>query len=232
MRETYFYGKSLNQLCQMGSQHFTYQTTWGKPRILIRTYQRGFYAFSSQADKIPGQPANLYKVPGVENLSDASISLNIAIKNVRAKEKAASAIIIVEILSDILLRHKSITTRRWLLDFIGKRKTEGFTLIATLNPLETTMEEIQTTIDSFDGVIEIYEKALAQRARRFLIVKKMYGRRYSENEVLLDKDKLFGRSEKEEEQKTDGPHTCGNCGAKLVQNAKFCKECGTTVDSK
>jgi len=30
-----------------------------------------------------------------------------------------------------------------------------------------------------------------ERSRRFLIIKKMYGRRYSESEVLMDKDKLF-----------------------------------------
>ena len=163
----------------------------GRTQDLVRRYQSGFYAFSSQADKIPGNPAHLYKIPGIENLSDASISLTIAIRDVRSKEDSANAIMILDVLSDILLRQKAVTTRKWLLDFVGKRKAEGFTVIATLNPLTTTKEEIQTVIDSFDGVIEIYEKALAERSRRFLVVKKMYGRRYSENELLLDKDKLF-----------------------------------------
>lgn len=63
--------------------------------------------------------------------------------------------------------------------------------MATLNPLSTTKEETQSIIDFFDGVIEIFEKPLMERARRFLVIKKMYGRKYSESEVLMDKDKLF-----------------------------------------
>jgi hypothetical protein len=74
---------------------------------------------------------------------------------------------------------------------VGKRKAEGFTIIATLNPLATTKEEAQSIIDFFDGVIEIFEKPLMERSRRFLMIRKMYGQRYSEDEVLMDKDKLF-----------------------------------------
>jgi hypothetical protein len=46
-------------------------------------------------------------------------------------------------------------------------------------------------VDLFDGVIEIFEKELKERVRRFVIVKKMYGKKYSESELMLDKDKLF-----------------------------------------
>ena len=34
-------------------------------------------------------------------------------------------------------------------------------------------------------------RELKERSRRFLIVKKMYGRRYVETELLLDKEELF-----------------------------------------
>jgi KaiC/GvpD/RAD55 family RecA-like ATPase len=161
----------------------------GRTEDLTSRFSKGFYAFSPQADKIFPHRPNLFKVPDVENLSDANLSLNLAIKDVVAKE--SKPIIILDIVSDVLLRHKSITTRRWLSDFIGKRKAEGFTIIATLNPLTTTKEETQSAIDFFDGVIEIFEKPLMERSRRFLTIRKMYGRRYSENEVLMDKDKLF-----------------------------------------
>ncbi len=183
--------KIIESALSSGRPAFYVSNDMGRTQDLVRRYEGGFYAFSSQADKIPGHPANLYKIPSIENLSDASISLTIAIREVRSKEKSASGLMILDILSDILLRHKAITTRKWLLDFVGKRKAEGFTIIATLNPLTTTKEETQSVIDSFDGVIEIYERALMERSRRFLVVKKMYGRRYSENELLLDKDKLF-----------------------------------------
>ena len=46
-------------------------------------------------------------------------------------------------------------------------------------------------MDLFDGIIEIYERELKERSRRFLIVKKMYGRKYLETELMLDRDKLY-----------------------------------------
>jgi KaiC/GvpD/RAD55 family RecA-like ATPase len=163
----------------------------GRTEDLTSRYTNGFYSFSSQADKVSFHGPNLVKLPGIENLSDANLSLSLAIKDAIAKENRSKPIIILDILSDVLLRHKSVTTRRWLSDFVGKRKAEGSTIVATLNPLATSKEETQGVIDFFDGVIEIFEKTLTERTRRFLIIRKMYGQRYSESEVLMDKDKLF-----------------------------------------
>jgi KaiC/GvpD/RAD55 family RecA-like ATPase len=163
----------------------------GRTEDMTSRYPKGFYALSPQADKISHQGPNLLKIPNIENLSEASISLGITLKDVVTKEKAIKPIMILDLLSDLLLRYRSITTRRWLTDFVGKRKAEGFTIIATLNPLTTTKEEAQSIIDFFDGVIEIFEKPIAERTRRFLMIRKMYGQRYSESEMLMDKDKLF-----------------------------------------
>jgi len=157
----------------------------------LRSYGKDFYAFSPQADKIEYQGGNLYKIPGVENLSELNISFSLTKPMVESQgKKDISKIVILDILSDILLRHKGLITRKWLSDFIAKRKNEGFTTIATLNPL-VAKEEVQTVVDLFDGVIEIYERELSARPRRFLIVKKLYAKKYSENELLLDRDKLF-----------------------------------------
>jgi len=154
-------------------------------------YPNGFYALSPQADRISQHGPNLLKIPSIENLSEANISLGLVLRDVLAREKATKRVMIIDILSDLLLRYKSTTTRRWLTDFVGKRKAESFTIIATLNPLATTKEEAQSIIDFFDGVIEIFEKPLMERSRHFLMIRKMYGQRYSEDEVLMDKDKLF-----------------------------------------
>ena len=64
-------------------------------------------------------------------------------------------------------------------------------IIAILNPLTPIREETRSIIDFFDGVIEIFEKPLADRTRRFLMIRKMCGQRYSEDEMLMDKEKLF-----------------------------------------
>jgi len=162
-----------------------------KTQDLLSRFQSGFFAFSSHAGQISPQGPNLYKIPGIENLSDANISLGIAIRDAKAKAKDSGKLLLIDILSDILLKHKAIMTRRWLSDFVSKRKGERFTVIATLNPLVASREETESVVDFFDGVIEIHERTLTERARRFLLVKKMYGRRYSENELMLDRDKLL-----------------------------------------
>ncbi len=156
---------------------------------LIGTYQKNFFAFSPQADKIASENENLQKIPGVENLSDLNISMAKATANLHLP-KTVSKILIVDVLSDVLLHHKALTTRRWLADFVAKRKAEGFTIVCTINPL-IAKEDTQTITDLFDGIIEIYEKELEERTRRFITVKKMHGRKYSETELMLDKDKLF-----------------------------------------
>jgi KaiC/GvpD/RAD55 family RecA-like ATPase len=157
---------------------------------LVGRYWKDFYALSPVADKILSPPANLYKISNFDNLSEFNISLTKTIEG-RVKQKAAKRLMIIDLLTDILLQHKALTTRKWLSDFIAKRKGEGFTALAFLNPLVSPKEETQTLIDVFDGVIEIYERELRERARRFLVVKRMYGRKYSESELMLDKDKLF-----------------------------------------
>jgi len=157
---------------------------------LARAYPKDFYAFSDQADKIKSEHGNLFKIPEIGNLSEFSISLNVALKDAHLGPEV-SKVLVLDTVSDMLLRHKSLTTLRWLSDFVAKRKTEKFTILATLNPLIAPKEETQPIIDLFDGVIQIYEKELAERTRRFIVIKKMRGRRYVETDLMLDRNKLF-----------------------------------------
>jgi len=183
--------KVVNSAITSGRLAILISNDIGRTKDMVSRYPNGFYALSPQADRISQHGPNLLKIPSIENLNEASISLSLTLKDVLAREKATRRIMILDILSDLLLRYKSITTRRWLTDFVGKRKAEGFTIIATLNPLVTTKEETQSIIDFFDGVIEIFEKPLMERSRRFLMIRKMYGQKYSDSEVLMDRDKLF-----------------------------------------
>jgi KaiC/GvpD/RAD55 family RecA-like ATPase len=160
----------------------------GRTQSLASRYPKNFYVFSPQADRVTGHYPNLFKIFGVQNLNELNFTLMKAIEPI---PKATKKIIILDILSDVLLEHRALTTRKWLDEFIAKRKAEGFTILGTINPLIASEQETQTIIDLFDGIIEIYEKELRERSRRFLIVKKMYGRKYVETELMLDKDKLF-----------------------------------------
>ena len=60
-----------------------------------------------------------------------------------------------------------------------------------INPSIASKEEIETVVDVFDGIMEIFEREVREKFRRFLVVKKMYGRVYLEDELMLDKSKLY-----------------------------------------
>lgn len=160
-----------------------------KTRDLINRFGQNFYALNPLADKIATDRENLFKIPDVGDLSNFNISSNQIIESKAKNERGK--VIVLDLLTDLLLRNKGPTTRRWLTDFAARRKAEGFTILATLDPSGAPPEEIRTIVGVFDGVIEVYEKPLQERSRRFLIIKKMYGRDYSENELMLDKHRLL-----------------------------------------
>jgi len=181
--------KIIESSLSLGNSVFFISRDLGKSQDLARKYASNFYVLTTQADKIAPSLNNISKISSVLNLNDLNISFNSALDATPNPSKRK--ILIIDLLSDVLLEHKALTTRKWLDDFIARRKSEGFTILATLNPLISSAQENQTIIDLFDGVLDIYEKELQGRSRRVLIVKKMYERKYMEAELVLDKDKLF-----------------------------------------
>jgi len=173
-----------------GRKVFFVSRDLGKVQDLAAQNPNGFFVFSPQVDKTAPPQPNIFAIANVQNLSDINIALGKAIETLGKGE--TNKIMVLDLLSDVLLENKALTTRKWLSDSILKRKAEGFTILGILNPEVASKQDSHTIIEIFDGIIEIYEKELRERARRFLIVKKMFGRRYSENELMLDKNKLFG----------------------------------------
>ncbi len=128
---------------------------------------------------------NVVKIRGVENLTDVNIPLFSALRKLGASNGKPRRICI-EILSDILLQHRAVQTRRWLIGLTAELKSRGFTTLAMINPLMHPAEAVQAVLDLFDGEIEVYEK----QNQRFLRIKKMYEQDYVENELPLRKNKL------------------------------------------
>ena len=151
---------------------FLLQNDTARTRDLTTRFGQNFYAMNPYADRIGSDRGNLFKVPDVGDLSGLSITSHGIIES-KVKNEPGK-LIVIDLLSDLLLRNKALTTRKWLSDFVSKRKAGGFTVLATLDPSIAPKEDVQTIIGVFDGVIEIYERSLQERARRFLVVKKMY----------------------------------------------------------
>jgi KaiC/GvpD/RAD55 family RecA-like ATPase len=183
------FGKIIGSALSSGHSAIFLSSHLGRSQYLASRYTKGFYVLSSQADKINPRGANTFKVAGIDNLTDLNVSFNKATHAIPKLE--ANTILIIDLLPDVLLQHKGLAARKWLDEFLASRKAEGYTILASLNPLVSTSQENQTVIDLFDGVIEIYEKKVQEIARRFLIIKRMYGRKYMDTELMLDKKRLF-----------------------------------------
>jgi len=158
---------------------------------LLEEFQSNFYLFicNPQADKIVKSLPNVFKLKGVENLTDISIALASAFRKLdKSLEVPRRACI--EIVSDVLLQHHAVHTRRWLNALIPELRSKGFTTLAVMDPQMHPSEEVRAILDLFEGEIDIYEKETKKGSEKFLKIKKMYNQRYLESELRLRKEEL------------------------------------------
>ena len=181
--------KTIQSNAARGRLTFYMSNDISKTQDIARRFPRNLYALNPLADKMGTGFQNITKIPDVGDLSNLSISSNEFIDS--HSDTKEGNLLVIDLLTDVLLRNKAVTTRKWLNEFIAKHKAAHFTVMATLDPTVTSREDTQAIIGVFEGVIEIYERQLQERSRRFLVVKKMYGHDYSEDELMLDRQKLL-----------------------------------------
>jgi hypothetical protein len=136
---------------------------------------------------------NIISIRGVESLTDISIPLFSTLSKLQiATDKPGR--ICIDILSDVLLQHHAVQTRRWLVGLTTELKSKRLTTLAVMNPHMHSLEETQAIIDLFDGEMEVYEK----ESKKFLRIKKMYGQDYISDDLPLNKNRLttMGTSKK------------------------------------
>lgn len=123
---------------------------------------------------------NMLQGKGIGNLTELNFQITEAISSVEPKR------LVIGILSDILLRHKALQTRKWLNEFLEKLRSKSITTLAVLNPYMHAGEEVQAVVDLFDGNLEIVEKDVKGQLQKFLRIKWMHGITVTETEFLLD----------------------------------------------
>jgi KaiC/GvpD/RAD55 family RecA-like ATPase len=160
-------------------------------KTITEENQSSFCLFicNPQANKIMKSLPNVFRLKGVENLTDISIALTKAFRrldtSITGPRRAC-----IEIISDVLLQHRAVKTRRWLTDLITELKSNGFTTLAVMNPQMHSPQEVHAILGLFDGEINIYEKESVKGLEKFLKIKKMYNQRYLESELPLRKQRL------------------------------------------
>ena len=150
-----------------------------------------FYLFvcNPQADAIVKEAPNIYTLKGVENLTDINIALTSAIRKLDPMLKGSRRICI-GLISDVLLQHHAVQTRRWLASLMTELKSNGFTTLVTMNPQMHPSQEFQAVLDLFEGQIDIYEKETESGSEKFLKIKKMANQRYLKDELLLKEEDM------------------------------------------
>lgn len=164
-----------------------YLTTAGSnAKDLSENYRSNFclLVFNAQAETaFPKQP-NIFRLKGVENITEIEIALIKALRTSSTSEYTAKRICL-ELVSDVLLQHHGVETRRWLSALLPKLKTKGFTVLAVVNPQIHSAEDLKTVTDLFAGEIYIREKETEKGTERFLQIKRMSDQEYVKEEVML-----------------------------------------------
>jgi len=154
---------------------------------LAEEFQSDFYLFicNPQADKIIRDLPNVFKLKGIQNLTDINIALSSAFRKLDPSPKGPRRVCI-EIVSDVLLQHRTVQTRRWLGALVPELKAKGFTTLAVIDSDIHPRQEVRAIVGLFEGEINVYEKD----SEKFLKIKKMSNQKYSKSELLLQEEKL------------------------------------------
>jgi tetratricopeptide (TPR) repeat protein len=169
-----------------GEVTFYITLSLGPAKALAEEFQSNFHLFvcNPQADAIVREASNIFKLKGVENLTDISIALTSAIRKLDPSLKGLRRICI-DLVSDVLLQHHAVQTRRWLTALIAELKSTGFTTLAVIDPRMHPSEELYAILGLFEGEVSIHEKEAEKGPARYLKIKKMSNQKYLDGELLL-----------------------------------------------
>jgi len=165
---------------------FYLTTTARAAKTFTEEPQSNSYLFvcNPQADVIVESSPNVFKLKSVESLTEISIALTSAIHELDESLKGPRRACI-EIVSDALLQHHAVQTRKWLTALTTELTSTGFTILAVVDPQMHPPEELHAILGLFDGEINIYEKG----AEQFLKIKRMSDQEYLEDELLLTRER-------------------------------------------
>jgi len=130
--------------------------------------------------KLTPPAKNMLPGKSIDNLTELNFQITETLDSVLPERVA------VEILSDILLKHRALQTRKWLGEFLEKLRSRSITTLAVLNPYMHANEDVQAVVDLFDGTLEIFEKDVEDRPQKYLRIKWVHGITVVEPEFLLD----------------------------------------------
>jgi tetratricopeptide (TPR) repeat protein/Cdc6-like AAA superfamily ATPase len=161
----------------------------GLSKAIAERFRLNFQLFvcNPEAAAMFKDSPNVHTFKGVENLTEISIALTSAIRQLDPSPKSPRRICL-GLVSDVLLQHHAVETRRWLTALITKLKSESFTTLAVMDPEMHPSQEVRAVLDLFDGEINVFRKETDRGPGKYLKIQKMSNQKYLEDELPLKKD--------------------------------------------
>jgi KaiC/GvpD/RAD55 family RecA-like ATPase len=144
---------------------------------------------NSRADVMVKSLPNVFKLKGIENLTDMDIALIKSFRSLSPQQSGPRRICIT-VVSDVLLQHHAVITRKWLSGLLADLKSKGFTTLVVVHQEMHPSEEVQAIIGLFEGEIRVSEKEIDRGFEKVLRVRKLYNQRYLDSEIILTREKL------------------------------------------
>jgi len=132
---------------------------------------------------------NVYKLKGVESLTEIDIALLKSFRTLDGTQHSPRRACIT-VISDVLLQHHAVVTRKWLSGLLPDLKAKGFTTLAAINPQMHPQEEVQAILGLFEGEIRISERETDKGLEKILRIRKLYNQRYLDNEISVTREEL------------------------------------------
>jgi len=162
----------------------------GEREILEKYPESFFYIICNpQMDENNQDNQNVYRVGGVDNLTEINLKTTNVLQKMNETKKGK--VVCMDIISDILLQHGLVTTRKWLIDFIARMRSNSMTTIMILNSQMHSKEDLESILGLFDGQIDVWEQGMREIARKQLKVKRMYRHVYDDQSIPLEKSELY-----------------------------------------
>ncbi len=142
---------------------------------------------NQHADQINPNQSNVFKLKGVENLTEIDIALTKAFRTLDAT-RSGHRRACIEIVSEVLIEHHAVTTRKWLTEFLSELRSKGFTTMTVVDSKMHSPEELQAILSVFDGEIWVSEKETAEGDKLTMKIKKLYDQKYLNEEIIIKKE--------------------------------------------
>jgi hypothetical protein len=154
---------------------------------LQKGFQSNLYLFicNPQADEIMKKQPNVFTLKGVESLTELNIALVSALRKLDASHEVSRCCI--QIISDVLLQHKALQTRKWLSVLLTELRSKSFITLAVIDPKMHSTQEVRAVLDVFDGEISVYGKKDNSHAHTVLRIRRMTNQEYLKSELPLNR---------------------------------------------